>query len=104
LHIINPFPSYNIIIYGFVPAEEQKVRTSGQHDDYGYYVFGFVITRQSQRRYGHHEQAREQEHHSCRCYGLRVCTNLCQKVFLILIFFLNINNINIFQCFFKLLF
>lgn len=53
-----------------LPAEEQKIRTSGQHDDNGYYVFSLVVTRQSQRRYGHHEQTREQKHHSCRCYGL----------------------------------
>jgi len=31
----------------FLPAEEQKVRTSSQHDDYGYYVFGFVVARHS---------------------------------------------------------
>lgn len=53
-----------------VPAEEQKVRTRGQHDDHGYTVLGLVVARQSQRRYGHHEQAREQEHHSRRRYGL----------------------------------
>lgn len=69
-----------IIIYNTcrgIPAEEQKVRTSGQHYDYGYTVLGLVVARQSQRRYGHHEQTREQKHHSCWCYGLWKKEILC---------------------------
>jgi len=53
-----------------IPAEEQKVWTSSQHDDDSYYIFGLIITRHSQWRNSHHKQAREQKHYSRRCYGL----------------------------------